>query len=354
MRSLQQAGPRPATFISTTLSRTQIASTLPNLARRPSVADPAVILPKIQRTKSGLPSLAALGERLAGMKERSMLKGSEPKKGEVDTEKKSERAEGLRDEVIEEHATVEASMVEGDTENAAATSLPTHTSSSTLADPPSEAPVSATAPEAARLTSSVPSIAPLPAPTPAPAPSFAPSSIPVSSTPHSHPTPSLYRNSLPTSSTVSPPRNPASHPLEHEWTFFFHPATSTSASMSTYAAGQKIATVDTVEDLCPLLSWLERPSQLEMGSAISVFKVQFLLLRWRKRAQERQQDGIKPVWEDEANANGGKWTLTILNNTALLDRCWTWLVLALLGEELDDRNQVCGAGPSSLPVLWLH
>lgn len=41
------------------------------------------------------------------------------------------------------------------------------------------------------------------------------------------------------------------------------------------------------------------------------------------------------------------------NNPSLLDRCWTWLVLGLVGEELDERNQVCGAGPSSPPPFPL-
>ena len=49
------------------------------------------------------------------------------------------------------------------------------------------------------------------------------------------------------------------------------------------------------------------------------------------------------MWEDEANANGGKWVLTMKNNPALLDRCWNWLVMALVGEELEDGDEICGA-----------
>ena len=49
------------------------------------------------------------------------------------------------------------------------------------------------------------------------------------------------------------------------------------------------------------------------------------------------------MWEDEANANGGKWVLTMKNNPALLDQCWQWLSMALVGEELDEGDEICGA-----------
>ena len=49
------------------------------------------------------------------------------------------------------------------------------------------------------------------------------------------------------------------------------------------------------------------------------------------------------MWEDEANANGGKWVLTMKNNPALLDQCWQWLTMALVGEELDEGDEICGA-----------
>jgi len=52
--------------------------------------------------------------------------------------------------------------------------------------------------------------------------------------------------------------------------------------------------------------------------------------------------GVKPMWEDEANANGGKWVLTMKNNPQLLDRSWSWLAMALVGEELDDGDELCG------------
>jgi hypothetical protein len=34
---------------------------------------------------------------------------------------------------------------------------------------------------------------------------------------------------------------------------------------------------------------------------------------------------------------------TVKNNLALLDQCWQWLTMALVGEELDEGNVICGA-----------
>lgn len=94
-----------------------------------------------------------------------------------------------------------------------------------------------------------------------------------------------------------------------------------------YEAGLTvIGEFDTVESFCRYFNWLKLPSKLERNSNYHIFK-----------------SGIKPMWEDEANANGGKWVLTMKNNPALLDRCWSWLAMALVGEELEDGDDICGA-----------
>ena len=94
-----------------------------------------------------------------------------------------------------------------------------------------------------------------------------------------------------------------------------------------YEAGLTvIGDFDTVESFCRYFNWLKPPSKLEKNSNYHLFK-----------------KGIKPMWEDEANANGGKWVLTMKNNPQLLDRCWTWLAMALVGEDLDEGDEICGA-----------
>lgn len=103
-----------------------------------------------------------------------------------------------------------------------------------------------------------------------------------------------------------------------------HPA---PAEAGDYEAGlTTIGEFDTVESFCRYFNWLKPPSKLDRNSNYHLFK-----------------SGIKPMWEDEANANGGKWVLTMKNNPALLDRCWQWLTMALVGEELDEGDEICGA-----------
>ncbi|KAG8928053.1 hypothetical protein FRC02_007416 [Tulasnella sp. 418] len=138
----------------------------------------------------------------------------------------------------------------------------------------------------------------------------------------------------------------ADHPLQHTWTLYHDskarlatqtadpsnpnalpPPPGTATDTGAYEAGLTvIGEFNTVEGFCRYFNWLKPPSQLERNSNYHMFK-----------------DGIKPMWEDKANANGGKWVLTMKSNPALLDRCWSWLTMALVGEELDERDEICGA-----------
>ncbi|EIW51656.1 translation initiation factor eIF4e [Trametes versicolor FP-101664 SS1] len=156
----------------------------------------------------------------------------------------------------------------------------------------------------------------------------------------------------PEAETIEDPKTPGlrikapEHPLEHTWTLYhdtknkvpFTPATATvqeppgsahfmAPDTDEYEAGLTvIGEFDTVETFCRYFNWLKPPSKLERNSNYHIFK-----------------SGIKPMWEDEANANGGKWVLTMKNNPQLLDRCWSWLAMALVGEDLDEGDEICGA-----------
>ncbi|KAF8755594.1 Eukaryotic initiation factor 4E [Rhizoctonia solani] len=106
------------------------------------------------------------------------------------------------------------------------------------------------------------------------------------------------------------------------------PYTPSNTETGEYEAGLKVVgKFRTVEDFCRLFNWLKPPSKLERSSNYHMFK-----------------EDIKPMWEDPANANGGKWVITMRNNPVLLDRCWSWLAMGLVGQELDDReDMICGA-----------
>ncbi|CAG8523108.1 1365_t:CDS:2, partial [Dentiscutata heterogama] len=122
------------------------------------------------------------------------------------------------------------------------------------------------------------------------------------------------------------------HPLQHSWTMYYDskpvmtPGPKTPTGMLSYEENlQTIGTFDTVQTFCRYFNWVKKPSQLELNTNFHIFK-----------------DKIKPMWEDPANANGGKWVIS-MRNPPLLDRCWTWLVCALVGEELDENDDICGA-----------
>lgn len=53
--------------------------------------------------------------------------------------------------------------------------------------------------------------------------------------------------------------------------------------------------------------------------------------------------GIKPLWEDTANAQGGKWIINIKTGDKFnLDNSWENLVLSVIGETLDNNEEICG------------
>ncbi|KAF5390931.1 hypothetical protein D9757_003931 [Collybiopsis confluens] len=108
------------------------------------------------------------------------------------------------------------------------------------------------------------------------------------------------------------------------------PAHAPAAESTDYEANLTvIGTFITVEQFCRYFNWLKSPSMLDRStnSNYHLFK-----------------SNIKPMWEDPANAKGGKWVITMRNQPELLDRCWGWLAMALVGEELEEGgDEVCGA-----------
>ena len=66
------------------------------------------------------------------------------------------------------------------------------------------------------------------------------------------------------------------------------------------------------------------------------------LLKWR--AYNLFRDGVRPMWEDEANRDGGKWAIRLRKGIA--SRLWENLVLAFVGGQFGecgkDPGEVCG------------
>ncbi|CAG7786508.1 unnamed protein product [Allacma fusca] len=90
---------------------------------------------------------------------------------------------------------------------------------------------------------------------------------------------------------------------------------------------KKIGRFASVEQFWALYSHLVRPSDLHSPSDFFLFK-----------------DGIKPMWEHKGNREGGQWLVRL--NKGLAARCWENLVMAILGEQFNVGDEICGAGVS--------
>ena len=58
-------------------------------------------------------------------------------------------------------------------------------------------------------------------------------------------------------------------------------------------------------------------------------------------------EGVKPMWEDEANKNGGRWQMRFAKGYA--NKVWEDLILALIGEQFEDENEITGVVLSMRP-----
>lgn len=133
-------------------------------------------------------------------------------------------------------------------------------------------------------------------------------------------------------------RNGTKHPLETQWTLYYDLQRHHGpASSDQYEATLKsIGHFTSLESFFDTFATLHRPSRLEKNANYHLFK-----------------HGIKPMWEDPANSEGGRWVLTLRDRSqsaggraaheALVDRSWMWLVLALIGEQIDEAELINGA-----------
>lgn len=93
------------------------------------------------------------------------------------------------------------------------------------------------------------------------------------------------------------------HPLQNVWTLWY---LENDRTKSWEDMQNEITSFDTVEDFWSLYNHIKPPSEIKLGSDYSLFK-----------------KGIRPMWEDAANNNGGRWVIAL--NKILkddLDKLW--------------------------------
>lgn len=118
------------------------------------------------------------------------------------------------------------------------------------------------------------------------------------------------------------------HPLESKWTLWFdNPDGKQKQSQSQWGQTLRaVYTFDTVEDFWCLYNNIIPPSRLANMSDLHLFK-----------------EGVEPKWEDPTCEHGGKWTAILAKgNSQLLDTNWLHAVLACIGEQFDEGDEICG------------
>ena len=88
---------------------------------------------------------------------------------------------------------------------------------------------------------------------------------------------------------------------------------------------KQISTFNSIEKFWKIYSHMIRP-----GDPGSEKPMDYILFR----------EGIKPMWEDENNKRGGKWVVRIPKKLSAY--YWESILLAVLGEQFDVGDEICG------------
>nr|QNT12792.1 eukaryotic translation initiation isoform factor 4E-S [Nicotiana tabacum] len=126
----------------------------------------------------------------------------------------------------------------------------------------------------------------------------------------------------PASATETVAKQP--HKLERRWTFWFDNQSKPKQGAAWGSSLRKAYTFETVEEFWSLYDQIFKPSKLTANADFHLFKA-----------------GIEPKWEDPECASGGKWTVTS-SRKANLETMWLETLMALVGEQFDESEEICG------------
>ena len=121
-----------------------------------------------------------------------------------------------------------------------------------------------------------------------------------------------------------------STPLQNKWTLWYDNPRTITGDKTWLENLKLISNFDTAEAFWTSYNNVLPSSKLTVNSNYHLFK-----------------GGVKPMWEDESNKNGGKWIITIPKSDSRkgkVDEWWLYTVLAMVGETMDESGmEVCGA-----------
>lgn len=149
-----------------------------------------------------------------------------------------------------------------------------------------------------------------------------------------------------TSEDQNKPSNVDEHLLENTWTLYFRPPADNHSAMpkaEAWEGSQRIMfSADTVEAF-----WRGHHSKVHRISPGHPTNCDYSLFK----------AGIKPMWEDPPNKNGGRWTVTLERRNRIMsqqqqqqqhmsyyiEQHWLEVMLTLIGEQFDpDGDKICG------------
>jgi len=110
------------------------------------------------------------------------------------------------------------------------------------------------------------------------------------------------------------------HPLYSTWTLWFDNASKQDKAKDWNEQLQEVMEIQSVEEFWGLYNNIVPPSHISINSNYYLFK-----------------KGIKPAWEDDANAKGGKWSIQCPRDKSRdsIDRWWLYTMLAAIGETFE-------------------
>ncbi|OXU25695.1 hypothetical protein TSAR_012614 [Trichomalopsis sarcophagae] len=141
-----------------------------------------------------------------------------------------------------------------------------------------------------------------------------------------------------------PPELLIKHPLQNTWTLWYY---EQDKNKSWEESQREVTSFDTAEDFWRNISIL---NYLDL---IDKFPFETLYNHIKQASELRQgcdysmfKQGIRPMWEDDANKNGGRWLINLdkKQRSTELDNFWLEILLCMIGEGFNEySNDVCGA-----------
>jgi len=116
------------------------------------------------------------------------------------------------------------------------------------------------------------------------------------------------------------------HPLQNRWTLWYDFPNPKTTQANWSDSLKRVVTFDSVEDFWRIFNNIRAASKLSLNSNYHLFK-----------------EHTEPKWEHADNVRGGKWIAVCKSgNRDQLDKMWLWTVLACIGENFEDENEICG------------